>query len=405
MDDTLYASQEHRKILAAALDLLQLIVTRDEVDIHTLQDLRIALETRLYLCIHQRCFDLQNKALHALHSVLAAMASRMDRKGRQRSSSLSRAETSGFSRKHILTATDGLLLRTISDAIALQENSAILHHWIDFLLMTLPHLRENIPAFTLGLGAQISGRLSAMVSEMAIANDPQRKGKEVSILVSDADFTVLVNAQERLFALAAEDKSLSSAQSIESTKLGPTEKAPSAEASVGILGFIGSALGGTDAAIVTATTSPEVRKWAWNLLADLIAVSQNQSPLHQAMSQFVDILLRAWQLASETERDPQSSQAISHVSMAKHIRMRSRKALDRLYKAHPTLILDIIIEAWIVSAYSGHSCASTNDRASLLDLLDLLSPAPQAVIAMLCDWLSAHSPPERGKVQTIPPGR
>ena len=105
----------------------------------------------------------------------------------------------------------------MSDGITKQRNGAIVHHWVDFLLMTLPHLRTSLSALLFPLIDRIGLRLRTFVDEMEMAYDPTRKGKGKAVSshsadVSDADFAVLLNALERLFAIAVDEAKTANTQ-------------------------------------------------------------------------------------------------------------------------------------------------------------------------------------------------
>lgn len=256
-------------IHAATADLLQNLVSRGDIDLQSLQAIENALVTRLFLCIHREQYDLQNKFLHVLHSAIAAINSAQKRKDRRSTvgeKSAGSASTPAPIRTSLdrnLGAHDPLLVVLMCDGITKQRNGAIVHHWVDFLLMTLPHLRTSLSGLLFPLIDRIAARLRTFVDEMEMAFDPTRKGKgravaSLSADVSDADFAVLLNALERLFAIAVEEAKTANAQ--EDDSLG-TERPTTADghSGGGFLGYISTALGTADGHHAHPDAAPKVR--------------------------------------------------------------------------------------------------------------------------------------------------
>jgi hypothetical protein len=93
---------------------------------------------------------------------------------------------------------------------------------------------------------------------MELVYDPTKKGKGRSQAgdVNDADFAVLLNALERLFAVASEEAKAATAQDEDSAA---SERPQTADAhSGGFLGYISTALGATDGSTGTVDTLPKV---------------------------------------------------------------------------------------------------------------------------------------------------
>lgn len=229
-----------------------------------LQKVQSALITRLHLCVHRGEYDLQNKLLHVLHSAIVA-SSESRRKADRRSTVNSRHRAGSTSKismeKPNLSleseAHDASLLKLLSDGI-LQRNSAMIHHWVDFLLITLPHLRKILVSLLFPLIDCISGRIRSFVDGLRAAFDPVVKGKEVSTDASDADFTILMNALERLFVLALEEAKPLMAQEEDSAN---AEKPVSAgDGHGGFLSFMSNALGSTDGASVQHDSSSKASR-------------------------------------------------------------------------------------------------------------------------------------------------
>lgn len=244
----------NKHIHATSADLLQAILSRGELDTSMLHKVQSALVTRLHLCVHRGEYDLQNKLLHVLHSAIVALSEsrkKADRRStinsRHRAGSTSRLSTEKPTVTPESEAHDASLLKLLSDGIT-QRNSAMIHHWVDFLLITLPHLRKILLSLLFPLIDCISARIRTFVEELRAAFDPVVKGKEVSTDASDADFTILMNALERLFMLALEEAKPLMAQEEDTAS---SEKPVSAgDGHGGFLSFMSNALSSTDGASV-----------------------------------------------------------------------------------------------------------------------------------------------------------
>lgn len=185
-------------------ELLQVIISRGELDMVHLQAIETALSSRLYLCIHRAELDLQNKLLHVLHSVVHAIfALRKQEKGGPDLSGQARdldnlVHPIGISR-------DAFFVKVLSDAISLQRNSAVVHHWIDFLLMTISQFRRSLHSVLLPLIDSLVTRLRIVVTELKTTylTTPSRYlAHPLASEATDAEFTVLMNALERLLLIA-----------------------------------------------------------------------------------------------------------------------------------------------------------------------------------------------------------
>lgn len=248
----------HKYIHAMAADLLQIIVSRGDVDLAVLAIIEQALLSRLYLCVHRREFDLQNKLLHVLHSAIAASSS-LQKQPDRRSKDSSSTTPANTSRKDI--SHNPLLMRVLCDGLTTQSNSAVTHHWVDFLLTTLPLLRFESGASVFPLVDAITATLGDLIADLAAAYDVHSKGKQTAASVTEADYTILLNALERLFATAFENANTSGVSDLPNQSVGSiTEKvSANSDNSAGFLGFIGTALGAVDIQNSDPSDTPNVR--------------------------------------------------------------------------------------------------------------------------------------------------
>ena len=260
----------NRSIHAITADLLQAIITRGDLDLPALQNIESALVTRLYLCIHRTEYDLQNKLLHVLHTTVTAISSsqrKVDRNSSNflRSRDASASQTFTEKLEPPLISHDPLLTKVLCDGIAAQRSSAVTHHWVDFLLMTLPHFRNVLLPLLFPLIDCISARLQTFLDELDTACNTVRKGKWVASDANDADFAILMNALERLFVCAIDEAKGIMAHEEESANI--ERPSTNAEAAGGFLGFMSTALGTTDSPISQVDAGSKVTSLLLGLLS------------------------------------------------------------------------------------------------------------------------------------------
>jgi len=168
-----------------------------------------SLTVRLFLSVHRGELDLQNKLLHVLHSVIHASASAPPRRGHQQvpsATSTALAQPSNDAQPPDLTHDD-LFVRVVSDAVK-QPSNAVIHHWIDFLLMTIPQFRHALHSVILPLVDQLVARLDALVEDLRACYVVAPASGDLAGAASsatDAEFTVVTNALERLLLIAVSE--------------------------------------------------------------------------------------------------------------------------------------------------------------------------------------------------------
>lgn len=253
-----------QRLHAVASDLLQILVSKGDLDLNSLEDVRDALVARIFICVHTGQPDLQNKLLHVLHTTLAALGTTRKRRDR-RSTIGDRPSISQTIKPSLdLSATVGTptMVQLLCDGITKQKvpSSALLHHWVDFLLMTLPHFKSSLNSLLLPLLERILEKVEVFIEDLEIAFDIELKGKARSraLDVNEADFAVLLNALERLFVVALEEARNNAARADESAVLDRPQTADSH--SGGFLGYISTALGTSEGGTGQADSLPKVSK-------------------------------------------------------------------------------------------------------------------------------------------------
>ncbi len=224
-----------------AVELLQALVSRGEVDLITLQSLESAIVQKLYFCVHTGRLDIQNKLLHLLHTVIvASIAGSDDRASTAQldSASLQETPTSPSKQSH---AVHPLLVQTLVDGISTPSNRSVLQHWLDFVLTTVPHFTEALKAVVPPLTDCVCRQLQLALAEILEASSDGSRDTDTDDIVSyttDADFMMLLTALERL-SLLSMTRTVGEQPPEEDQQL--VEKVP--QESSGLLGYVSNVFG------------------------------------------------------------------------------------------------------------------------------------------------------------------
>lgn len=200
-----------------AAEILQVLLSRGESEISNLDTVEAALLSRLYTSVQLEQIDLQNKMLHVLHTAVHAtrQPSAHPRSGRDHSGeAVDRVTSSGQSvaGPEVFLPPDlplgAFFERTVARALG-QDDVAVVHHWLDFLLMTVPNSRYEAPEVLGAILDNLIAHLRKCVGDLEHMFGPVPTSG-VTSAVSDAEFAALVNALERLLLLALAQKSKTS---------------------------------------------------------------------------------------------------------------------------------------------------------------------------------------------------
>lgn len=226
-----------------AIDILQALVARGEVDFPALQTMESAVIKKLYIGVHLGRLDLQNKLLHLLHSIVSASipsATTYHGKGKtlttQALESTESLETPRPSADSY--GIHPLLSQTLLDGISIATNRSVLQHWIDFILMTVPQYQDALQACIVPLSHGISRQLQSALSEMREAPVDGHASNDFNASTSDADFVALLTSLERLVLL-----SLSRISETTQAEEEPPATDKPVQESTGLLGYVSNVFG------------------------------------------------------------------------------------------------------------------------------------------------------------------
>jgi hypothetical protein len=222
-----------------ATDLLQVLVSRGEIDISGLQALEAAVVGKLYFCVHAKRHELQNKLLHLLHSIISASTVAHHIRSRGFSNALAAGLPAGQGSLQDATqhtySVSSLLIQTLVDGVSTPSNRATLQHWLDFVLMTIPQFQQSMQAVLAPLSECIGRQLRLLMADLekAAENDPKAV-EDVHSTTSDAEILMLLNALERLIMLNLQT---SDQENTEDEGV-PAEKPGGVDGGSGILGMV-----------------------------------------------------------------------------------------------------------------------------------------------------------------------
>ncbi|KAK4333987.1 Protein dopey [Rhodotorula toruloides] len=361
------------QIHAVVAELLQVLISRGEAELGGVAAIDAALTSRLFLSIHRGELDLQNKLLHVLHSVVHATATSTARR-HQRSASQSTVrdgKTEAQSAHPPDLTRDEFFVRVLSDAIA-QPNNAVIHHWIDFLLMTIPQSRHSLHGVLFPLIDNLVARLESLVREFK--DSYGSTSALVASSLTDAEYTVLMNALERLLLMAvSEAVPAGSDEERASEKASSDAASSSGGGATGLLGYMTGVLGQAEAESTEVPESVKTRHEALQRVRDV-----------------VDLLLLSWDVTSALEVDIEDDRGSSQGHFAVRVRVRARRALERIHKALPIDVLEDTADYWARRVSAGSS-----EEDHLFAVVQILAPSPQAVVSTFVEKLNPkHAPPK-----------
>ncbi|KAG2350958.1 hypothetical protein BDR05DRAFT_955104 [Suillus weaverae] len=349
-------------IQSSAIDLLQAIVARGEIEMLAVEILEPAVIGKLFLCVHLHRLDLQNKLLRFLHSIISASTS-YAYNGNPPPEDRS-AEGSQESGKRGYTV-NSLLTQTIIDGIAIPRNRPMMQHWLDFVLMAVPQFQPALQSVISPIADCLCRQLRLLLSDALKANQPMANERYPRV-ATDAEFVMVLNALERLLVLGLTQKSDANSQEDDT----PVQEKPGAE-SGGILGYVSNVF----------TTD--------NASAAVGDQLTSHSPGYKSLHDGIRVLLAMWvnMVWHDTTSPRPEADSLSMIYNRTHARC--RRVLEHLFRAHPTEVLESVIECWDHDALL-RSKSSDQPATGVFGLVDVLIANAQSAVHMICDSISAR---------------
>ena len=201
------------EIHSVVIELLQCIISRGDLDQLTIGTLEAAVTIKLFWLVHSERLELQNKLLHLLHSIISSSA------GPERHRMKSPALTLQTSVESEAAVDDGhiqplaasasinsLFVQLLVDGISTSSNRPLLHHWLDFVLLTVPQFPNILNPAIMPLNVCACRQLRRAVNDLSTVLSMSRESpKESQTTVDDAELVMLLNAMERLILLCLDE--------------------------------------------------------------------------------------------------------------------------------------------------------------------------------------------------------
>lgn len=322
------------------------MISRGEAELAGLGAIEAALSSRLFVSIHRDELDLQNKLLHVLHSVIFAISNFSRNHQPAVSNGQDLAQLTKDAQPLDLTH-DEFFVRLLSDAVS-QDNNAIIHHWIDFLLMTIPQFRQQLHTIVLPLIDSLVLRLRTLVKDFETSYSSLSQFA-TSSSITDAEYTALANALERLILIAVSEAVPAGGDDEVKSVDRPTSET-GASGGGGLLGYMTGVLGHPEAESTEVPEEIKVRSLPFaspfGLLTHSSHTSQRKHEALQRVRDVVELLLLTWDVTSTLETDVDDDRSSSQGHFAVRAKVRARRALERIYKASAADVLDNLVVYW-----------------------------------------------------------
>ena len=203
------------EIHSTVIDILQCIASRGDLDQITAETMESVITLKLFALVHSGRLELQNRLLHRLHSIISLLHTSADklRAGDPSKAShlLDPAANDKRSMHPSQNLASALFVQLLIDGISIPSNRPLLHHWLDFVLMTIPQFPHILTSAIFALNAcicrEIKGALTNLDAVLA-AKRPSEEG--VGSCNDDSEFIMLLNALERLILLSLDEVDLTS---------------------------------------------------------------------------------------------------------------------------------------------------------------------------------------------------
>lgn len=206
------------EIQSLTVETLQCLVSRGEMDPLMIENMETAVVTKLFLLVHSGRLELQNKLLHLLHSVISMSSASLERRHLIKSPNMVQQvstdtlldagalNTEFQSDPHAPTNIHPLLVDLLVDGIITPSNRPLLHHWLDFILLTIPQFPHLLTSALTPLNACVCRQIRIELTELAgIAEATWAADLQKDTIVSsvdDAKLIMLLNTLERLVLIS-----------------------------------------------------------------------------------------------------------------------------------------------------------------------------------------------------------
>ncbi|KAF8640453.1 hypothetical protein AX17_000117 [Amanita inopinata Kibby_2008] len=365
-----------------AIDILQAIVARGDVDLITIETIEAVVVAKLFFCIHTSRLDSQNKLLHLLHSLISTSVAYDRIAAEKQKQDDAIADRTQSQEKVYETVSRGysansLMTQTLVDGIAAHTNRPILQHWLDFLLTAVPQFQPALKPLITPLNDCICHQLRSSLNDLLGASSgDQNSALDVPLATTDAELIMLLNGLERIVLLGLATSFEDPVPEEETT---PVEK-PMTEAG-GLLGYVSNVFS-------TDSSQPAAEEQF-----------MSRSPGYKSLDDGIRVLYAVWSSLAWNNPTVYSSSDESLSLIFNRVGMRCRRVLEHLFRVQSAEVLESIVDCWnrdpLPTRISAHSP---------FGLIDVLIASAQSAVHMICESIMIRiNPSERTKKQAINP--
>ncbi|KAF8963955.1 Dopey, N-terminal-domain-containing protein [Flammula alnicola] len=370
-------------IQSNAIELLQVIVARGEIDSVLVESIEATAVGKLYFSIHTNRLDLQNKWLHLLHSVISVSTSHLESSRAGASTQDDNVLESGNLQEKAADSAiryplNPLLVQTLVDGISTRTNRPVLQHWLDFILMAVPQFQPALQAVVAPLNDCLCRQLLSSLGDVLRATAQIRDyAEDTPATVTDAELIMLLNALERLILLslaytAEMDTSEDDLHNVDKT---------TSEAS-GLLGYVSNVFSSD------TSTSQQIEQLT------------SRSPGYRSLDEGIRVLYSLWASLAWKAPQPWTPKDDSLSLIYTRTRLRCRRVLEHLFRVQSAEVFESIVDWW-----SRDLTLSATSPDAAFDLVDVLVSNAQTAVHMICESITFRilGSSEKSKKQAINP--
>ncbi len=370
---------------AAAVDAMHGLLQRTAIAPSRTDELERELIEALLVAVHRGATAVQNRMLHTLHTLLAAKTGAAAQRTAASAGMHSRTDSTGRSEADAPPPSPApqpaqphaLMLAMLQRGLSTPSNRAMLQHWSDFVLSTAPLYRRQAAGLLLALNSSVCAQLDAAMREVSVAYAPAPSrptfGAELVVAERDAqcsvlepDVLLLVHLVERTLMLAtpqsSQDGTGARTASASLGATGQSEKA-SGESAPGILGYVSNVFASDGGGDDKAEDGAAARRRG-------LAVS-------------VSTLHGVWERCG-LELSATDAKSLSLEAMNSKVRVRCRRAFERIYRAHPGETVEALLRCWQRARHD------TRGAEAVVEVLAIVTPSAQILVTFLCDVLGTR---------------
>ncbi|KAF9566957.1 hypothetical protein CPC08DRAFT_758587 [Agrocybe pediades] len=355
-------------IQSNAIELLQSIVSRGEMERTLLESIETAAIGKLYFSIHMNHLDLQNKWLHLLHSVISASILQLES---SRTTNMKVDDGPLESSTGVDKTTDPtfrypvnpLMVQTLVDGISTHSNRPVLQHWLDFILMAVPQFQPALQNVVTPLNDCLCRQtLAALGDVLKLTAHMREYSDDIHSTVTDAELIMLLNALERLILL-----SLAYTSDVDSSDDDSTATEKGVTEASGLLGYVSNVFSSE------GTSSHQAEQLT------------SRSPGYRALDDGIRVLYSVWASLLWKAPYPWSPKDETLSLIYNRSRLRCRRVLEHLFRVQSAEVFESIIDWW-----SRDVTLATSSPDAAFELIDVLVANAQNAVHMVCESIASR---------------